>query len=52
MSTRKILLFFYEKWSKSGPNSDISHIWKAYLTLEIVKQDKYPKYSSVGSAKY
>ena len=30
---------------KMVPNSDILYIWKAYLTLEIVKQDKCPKYS-------
>jgi hypothetical protein len=30
---------------KRGSNSKIAHIWKAYLTLEIVKQDKCPKYN-------
>ena len=25
--------------SKRGLNSEILHIWKVYLTLEIVKQD-------------
>jgi hypothetical protein len=32
------------KGSKRDPNSENSHIWRAYLTLEIVKQDKCPKY--------
>ena len=31
--------------SKRGLNSEILHIWKAYFTLEIVKQDKCPKYN-------
>jgi hypothetical protein len=40
-----ILLFYFEKESKSGPNAEILHLWKAYLTLEIVKQDKCSKYN-------
>jgi len=39
------LLFYFEKGSKRSQNSEILHIWKSYLTLEIVKQDKCPKYS-------
>ena len=40
------LLFYLEKRSKTDPNSEISHIWNSYfLTLEIIKQDKCPKYS-------
>jgi hypothetical protein len=39
MNQKNVLLFYF----KRGPNSKISHIWKAYLTLEIVKQNKYPK---------
>ena len=33
---------YFEKGSKNEPNSKIQKIWKAYLTLEIVKQDKCP----------
>ena len=33
MNQKNVLLFYF----KRGPN------WKAYLTLEIVKQNKYPK---------
>ena len=44
MDHKNILLFYFEKGSRKGPNSEILHIWKAYLTLEIVKQDKCPKY--------
>ena len=38
--------------SKRGLSFEISHVWKAYLTLEIhvVKQDKYP--NKVGPANY
>ena len=28
-----------------GPNSNILHIWKVYLTLEIIKQDRCANYS-------
>ena len=31
--------------SKRGQNSEILHIWKACLALEIVKQDKCPTYN-------
>jgi hypothetical protein len=31
--------FYFEKGSKSDPNLEILHIWKASLTLEIVKQE-------------
>jgi len=30
------------------PEIEISHIWKTYLTLEIVKQDKCLKYNGSG----
>ena len=46
------MLFYFEKESKSGPNSEILHNWKAYLTLEIVKQDKCPNYSWLFPAYY
>ena len=36
---------YYIFISKRGLNSEILHIWKAYFTLEIVKQDKCPKYN-------
>jgi hypothetical protein len=36
--------------SNRGQNSEILHIWKVYLTLGIVKQDKCPKYN--GSSHY
>jgi hypothetical protein len=32
--------FYFEKWFNEAPNSEILHIWKVYLSLEIVKQDK------------
>ena len=47
-----ILLFYFEKESKSGPNAEILHNWKAYLTLEIVKQDKCSKYNWLFPAYY
>ena len=34
--TRTFLFYFI---SKRGPKSEILYIWKAHLTLEIVKQD-------------
>jgi len=37
MDHKKKLVFYIEKGSEGGPNSEIFHIWKAYLTLEIVK---------------
>lgn len=38
------LLFYLEKRSKTEPNSEILHLWKAYfLTLEIRKHDKLLK---------
>ena len=38
---------YFEKVSERDPNPKIFHIWQAYLhvALEIVKQDKCPKYS-------
>jgi hypothetical protein len=42
------LLFYFEKGSKRGIHSEISHTWKAYLTLEIVRQDKCPKYNGLS----
>ena len=45
---RKILIFSFEKGSFSNPNSEILHIWKVYLTLQIVKQDKCPKHRVFG----
>ena len=45
---KKKLLFISKigtKGSFSHKNSEISHIWKAYLTLELVKQDKYTNYN-------
>ena len=45
MNHKNILLFYFEKGSKRDSNSEISHIWKACLTLEIVKEDTFPKYS-------
>ena len=39
----KKLLFYFKKGCKMGQNSKISQIWKAYLTLEIVKQDNVQK---------
>lgn len=38
----KIAILLQERVEK-GPNSENLHIWKACLTLEIVKQDKCPK---------
>jgi hypothetical protein len=35
-------IYFCYFISKMVPNSDILYIWKTYLTLEIVKQDKCP----------
>ena len=43
MDQKKNLLFYYKKGSKRDQNSEISHVWMAYLELEIVKQDKCPK---------
>jgi len=46
--TKSNLFFLFrklQKISKSDPNFKILNIWKAYLTLEIVKQDKCPKYN-------
>ena len=43
MDQKKNLLFYYKKRSKRDQNSEISHVWMAYLELEIVKQDKCPK---------
>ena len=43
---KNVLLFYFVR----GPNSEISHIWKAYLTLEIVKEDKCP--NTVGPTHY
>ena len=43
MDQKKNLLFYYKKRSKRDQNSEISHVWMAYLELEIVKQDKGPK---------
>jgi hypothetical protein len=37
--------------SKRGPKSEIPHIWKTYLMLEIVKQDKCPKKKTIFSLK-
>jgi hypothetical protein len=45
MNHQNILLFDFEKRSKRDSNSEILHIWKAYLTLKIVKEETYPKYS-------
>ena len=39
MDQKKNLLFYYKKRSKRDQNSEISHVWMAYLELEIVKQD-------------
>ena len=39
MNHQHILLFYFEKRSKRDSNSEILHIWKAYLTLEIVKEE-------------
>ena len=41
MNHRKKLLFYFEKGSKSGPNSKILHTCNVYLTLEIEKQENY-----------
>ena len=50
MDQNKNLLFYLVKKSKRSPTSDISHIWKAYLTLGILKQDKCQK--TMSSAYY
>ena len=39
MDQKKILLFYFEEGSKRDPHSKLLHIWKAYLTPKIVKQD-------------
>jgi hypothetical protein len=44
MDCKKNSILFW-KGSKRGPNSKILHIWKAYLTFEIVNQNKFPKYN-------
>ena len=41
MNHRKKWLFYFEKGSKSGPNSKILHTCNVYLTLEIEKQENY-----------
>ena len=42
-----IFLYYFisKKEFKMEPNSEIFHICKAYLTFEIVKQQKCPKYN-------
>lgn len=45
-------ILFKKKDSKRGPNFKISHIWKEYLGLEIVKHNKFPKYSKLLSPAY
>jgi hypothetical protein len=42
MNNRKTIGYYILDRS---PNSEILYIWKSYLTLEIVKQDKCSKYS-------
>jgi hypothetical protein len=36
-------MFCYFILKKDLKGAQISHIWKAYLTVEIVRQDKCPK---------
>jgi hypothetical protein len=35
--TIKNFIFYFKKGSEKGPKSEISHIWKAYWTLQIIK---------------
>ena len=44
MDHEKLCYFIAKTGSKCGLHSEFSHIWKAYLTLEIVKQNKCPEY--------
>ena len=37
---KHILAFYFEKGFNRGPNSEILHIGKAYLTLDIARKDK------------
>jgi hypothetical protein len=39
------LLYYSKNWSKRGLNSEFSHIWRAHLTTEILKQDNCQKYN-------
>jgi hypothetical protein len=41
MDHNKLLLFYFEKESKSFPITKILHAWKAYLTFEVGKCPKY-----------
>ena len=42
MDHAKSDILFRKEWSLY---TEIDHIWKAYLTLEMVKKDKCPKYN-------
>jgi hypothetical protein len=43
--TIKKFIFFFKEESRMGANFEILHIWKPYLILEIINQDKCPKYN-------
>lgn len=44
MNHQKFAILFREE-PKWGINTEIAHIWKAYLTHEIVRKNKGPKYN-------